>query len=103
MEVHHAMQVISQKILPELSFEQPVVGSKEEFMAYISPFISHLLDNDFGKLLQIMYRVDVYEKDFALTLELNGKEEPPVKIAGLIYDRLMLKAKIRAQYQNKNA
>ena len=103
MEVNHALQVLSQKTIPELNFLPEKVSKKEAFIEHVSPFVAQLLDNDFSRLLQIMYRIDVPEKEFALTLQIDNAGKPAEKIASLIYDRLMLKAKIRAHYKNKDA
>jgi hypothetical protein len=95
--------LIIKKNLPDIPSLPSGLHSKEGFISYLSPYIHKLLNHNFAALLQIMYRIDVCEKEFALTLHPSGKKDPERAIAELIYDRLMLKVKIRAQHKNKDA
>ncbi|MFQ3215273.1 MAG: hypothetical protein ACJAT1_000405 [Marivirga sp.] len=97
------LQLIIKKNLPNIPTLPTSLSSKEGFISYLSPYFQKLLNNDFAALLQIMYRIDVSEKEFALTLHPSSKKDPEIAIAELIYDRLMLKVKIRAKYKNKDA
>lgn len=98
MDYQKELFVISQKLIPDFEISQLKVFDKDYFIKKLSPYISHLLDTDFQKLVQIMYRIDVSEKEFALTLQ-PGKWDIPEKLSEMIYDRLCLKAKIRAKYK----
>ncbi|WKK79507.1 hypothetical protein [Marivirga arenosa] len=100
MDYQKELVVVSQKLIPDFEFNQQTISDKNGFVKSISPYLSHLLDNDFQKLVQIMYRIDVSEKEFALTLQ-AGNENIAEKLAELIYNRLCLKAKIRAKYKAK--
>lgn len=100
MDYYKELVTVSQKLLPDFEISQDQSYNKESFIDKLSPYISHLLDTDFQKLVQIMYRIDVSEKEFALTLQ-PGIEKIPEKLAEMIYDRLCLKAKIRAEYKAK--
>ena len=100
MEYQKELITVSQKLIPDLEIDQAQSSSKGSFTEKLSPYISHLLDNDFQKLVQIMYRIDVSEKEFALTLQ-PGKVNIAEKLSKMIYDRLCLKAKIRAKYKAK--
>ena len=80
--------------------ESSKVADKSSFIALCTPYIQHLLDHDFARLLQIMYRIDVSEKDFALTLHLDDAASSPAEeISLLIYNRLELKAAYRNKYK----
>ncbi len=100
MDYQQELITVSQKLIPDFEISQEHSHNKQSFIEKLSPYISHLLDNDFQKLVQIMYRIDVSEKEFALTLQ-PGNAEIPEKLAEMIYDRLCLKAKIRAEYKAK--
>lgn len=100
MDYYKELVTVSQKLLPDFEISQDQSYNKESFIDKLSPYISHLLDTDFQKLVQIMYRIDVSEKEFALTSQ-PGIEKIPEKLAEMIYDRLCLKAKIRAEYKAK--
>lgn len=90
--------VLSEKLLPDINFS-PKAHHKAEFIQQTSPYISHLLETDFQKLVQIMYRIDVSEKEFALTLQPVNNNDVTKSLAELIYDRLLLKAQYRAKYK----
>lgn len=97
------LRIVYQKNLPDFPSITNQLDSKEHFISTLSPYIEDLLNNHFANLLQIMYRIDVSEKDFALTLHPSNKIAPAKAITELIFDRLLLKAEIRAKYKNKNA
>ncbi|GAA5035660.1 hypothetical protein GCM10011506_32050 [Marivirga lumbricoides] len=90
--------VLSEKLLPDVNFSAEA-HHKAEFIQQASPYISHLLDSDFQKLVQIMYRIDVSEKEFALTLQPASNNDITKSLAELIYDRLLIKAQYRAKYK----
>ncbi|HET8860997.1 hypothetical protein [Marivirga sp.] len=100
MDYHKELITVSQKLIPDFELSPEQSFHKQPFIEKLSPYISHLLDSDFQKLVQIMYRIDVSEKEFALTLQ-PGTEKVPEKLAEMIYDRLCLKAEIRAKYKAK--
>lgn len=100
MDYQKELITVSQKLIPDFKINQGETFNKQSFIDRLSPYISHLLDTDFQKLVQIMYRIDVSEKEFALTLQ-PGIAKIPEKLAEMIYDRLCLKAKIRAEYKAK--
>lgn len=91
---------VSQKLIPDFEITQEQSLTKMSFIEKLSPYISYLIDTDFQKLVQIMYRIDVSEEEFALTLQV-GTANVAEKLAEMIYDRLCLKAKIRAEYKAK--
>jgi len=100
MDYQQELITVSKKLIPDFEINQDQFFNKQHFIEKLSPYISHLLETDFQKLVQIMYRIDVSEKEFALTLQ-PGKANIPEKLAEMIYDRLCLKAKIRAKYKAK--
>ena len=100
MDYQKELIVVSRKLIPDFEISKEQSFDKQSFIDKLSPYISHLLDTDFQKLVQIMYRIDVSEKEFALTLQ-PGNAKIPEKLSEMIYDRLCLKAKIRAEYKAK--
>jgi hypothetical protein len=92
------LQQLSTRFFPELSSD--AFHTKEEFIKYLTPKLTHLLDHDFEHLMQIMYRIDVPEREFALTLEFEKGTNIAENLAELIYDRLMLKVKMRKRYSS---
>lgn len=64
--------------------------------------VSYLLDHDFQRLLNALYRIDVDENKFGQTLTLASPEDVAPRIAQLILDRIILKAKTRIKYSQKD-
>lgn len=60
--------------------------------------ISLLLDHDYEKLLWLLYRIDVDEGKAKSTLAANPNQPPAEVIADLIIERLLQKAKSRADH-----
>ncbi len=100
MDLDPEFNLLSSKLLPEAEISVSYT-EKSTFVERLSPYIAHLLDKDFQKLVQIMYRIDVSEKEFALTLIPNGDKDIDAALSEMIYDRLVLKAKYRAKYKNQ--
>jgi hypothetical protein len=92
------LSLLSQKLIPEIDFPTAPL-SRNQFIEYLKPLISELLEKDFARLLQIMYRIDVSEKEFALTLQPNLEKDIPAEIAELVYKRLLIKIKYREKYK----
>ncbi|HUM46576.1 MAG TPA: hypothetical protein PLD84_06595 [Chitinophagales bacterium] len=57
--------------------------------------IDFLLDNDFEKLLQLLYRIDVDENKAKTALAKKADLKPSEVLADLVIDRMMEKAKSR--------
>ncbi len=103
MDLSSEFTILSRKLLPETKISD-VAFDKCTFIETLSPFIAHLLNQDFQKLVQIIYRIDVAEKEFALTLVPNADKDIAEALSELIYERLIVKAKYRAKYKmEKNA
>ncbi len=63
--------------------------------------IKYMLDNDFQGLLNALYRIDVEERQFSLTLEEGNPDDVAKNVAQLILDRIVLKAKTRLKYSEE--
>ena len=66
----------------------------------LSEYINHLIDQDFGKLLTILYRIDVNETKLRHVLEENAGEHASDLIAKLIMERQMEKIKTREKFKS---
>ncbi len=63
--------------------------------------INHLLENNFEKLLNAMYRLDVSERKFHEVLTGAEPGEISSKLAELVIEREMQKVKTREMYRRK--
>ncbi|MFI5155071.1 MAG: hypothetical protein ACHQEM_02745 [Chitinophagales bacterium] len=68
--------------------------------ARLSEYINHLIDKDFGKLLVILYRIDVSELKLRQVLEENAGEHASDLIARLILNRQLEKIKTREKFKS---
>ena len=60
--------------------------------------ITHLIQNDFQKLVSILYRIDVNERKLKYLLQENVGADAAVIIADLIIERQLEKIKSRSQF-----
>ena len=73
--------------------------SRNDLEARLHTFISNLLQNDFEKLCNMIYRHDVDEIKFNCALELKDIDEKAWGITHLVIDREMEKIKMREKYR----
>ena len=86
----------SGEILPALSG-----GIDREFIkTRLSGVIDHMLDNEFEKLCNTFYRLDVSEAAFHHVLESTPKEKISGELADLVIDREIMKVRTRQLYRD---
>lgn len=66
----------------------------------LSEAISELLKDDFGRLVGIMYRLDIPEKQFFEALE-TAQGDPAVRVADLVLERELKRLEFRKKYRRK--
>lgn len=88
-----------QLIVRDLAIEEkvPIISNLDQLQLWLAKEISLLMDRDFQKLLNILYRIDVNEDKVKLAL---SSEKPAFQIAGLIIERELLKVETRMNYGN---
>jgi len=74
----------------------------EEVEAVLSEKINRLIRDDFGGLVQILYRIDVEEPRLRYLLQQHKGEDAGKIIAGLVIQRLQQKIITRREYAAKN-
>lgn len=85
--------------------EGMVIRGKNPDLSYLheklTHIITHLLQHDFEKLCNAMYRLDVSERKFQEVL--TGTDAPLIgsKLADLVIEREMQKVKTREMYRKK--
>jgi hypothetical protein len=72
--------------------------SEDELIEVLGNEISHLITQDFSRLITLLYRIDINEKKLQLLLKENPKADAGVIIAHLIVERQKQKLKSRMQY-----
>ena len=80
-------------MIPQSSIDRNMIREKLEIL------IAHLMDHNFEKLLQAMYRLDVSEAKFHEAMTEKPFEEIPSSIADLVIDREMQKVRTRMMHK----
>ena len=100
------MQQKSQLSLPEkiLAVSNLIDQKNDEKLREKLIFlINELIKKDFDALVQLLYRIDVYEKKIRLYLSKNRQEDSAAILADLIIERQLEKMESRKKFsENKN-
>ena len=82
-----------------IEFDVKKTGDTEdEFRIQLTNAIAGLLRNDFSRLIQILYRLDVNEEKLKRQLKANQEVEAAEIIAGMIIDRQLQKLETRRKF-----
>jgi hypothetical protein len=83
---------------------EPTDPSPEDALeTQLAEKINTLIQDDFGALVQLLYRIDVPEQKLRRMLEANNGEDAGRLIARLIMERQWQKIESRRQYRQDNA
>ena len=82
----------------ELDVQLPALISTESLQEKLTSYIDHLIQNDFQKLVLILYKVDVDERKLKTLLKNNETENASEIIAKLIMERELQKIKSRREF-----
>jgi hypothetical protein len=80
-------------------FNLPVTNNKQQLTEALAEGINYLIQADFSRLLNILYRIDISEQTLKQTLEQQADMDAGLLIADLIIERQLQKQKIRAQFK----
>jgi hypothetical protein len=80
-------------MIPVSSIDRNMIREKLEIL------IIHLIENNFEKLCQAMYRLDVSETKFHQVMTERPFEEIPSSIADLVIEREMQKVRTRMMHK----
>lgn len=87
--------------LLDKDFQLPAIQpdfDEEKAIAVLSKAISHLLDRDFERLLQICYRVDLGEEKLKKILNESEPDRVAPDLAKTLWERQKMKVEIRRRY-----
>jgi len=76
------------------------VGHLDELREKLEKIVAYLLDNDFERLLNAMYRLDINEEKFKMALSGMGTNAISAEITDLIVSREIQKLKTRMKYSS---
>ena len=77
--------------------------NEEKLRQILIVLINELIVKDFHSLVQLLYRIDVYEKKIRLYLEKKSNEDSAAILADLIIERQLEKMESRRKFsENEN-
>lgn len=92
------IQVINKQTGIELSADT----SMPQLLEKLVIFINHLIQNDFQKLVSLLYKIDVDERKLKRILRENPGKDAADIIANLIIERELQKTETRKLFKGKN-
>ena len=93
--------ILLSELSNKLEIDLPEKRSLEELKVFLSGYIDHLISNNPDKLVSILSRVDVSEKELKANLQ-NKEENASSIMAQMIIERQMEKIKTRERYRSNN-
>ena len=83
-----------------LEINIPSVRSIDELKRFLTPYINDLINKDFNKLINILYRIDVDEKKLKTFLNNNQNTDAAAIISDMIIDRQIQKIRSRSEFKS---
>lgn len=80
-------------------FNLPVTNDRQKLVEALAEGINYLIQADFARLLNILYRIDISEQTLKQTLELQADKDAGLLIADLIIERQLQKQQLRAKFK----
>jgi hypothetical protein len=78
-------------------------ASEEKIRAQLVSLINELINEDFQALIQLLYRIDVSEKNIRINLEKNSDIDSATVLADLIIERQLQKIDSRKKFNSNNS
>lgn len=78
--------------------DENVLPVSDDLMKRLTRVVAYLLDHDFERLINGLYRIDVDERKVSEVLNSNN---PATDIAALIFERELQKVETRWKYNNR--
>jgi hypothetical protein len=94
---------VSELIVRDLNLESEIsiveIKHLDELKEKLEKIVAYLLDNDFERLLNAMYRLDINEEKFKLAISGLSGDSISKEITELIINREIKKLKTRVKYR----
>lgn len=84
----------------EITFSGNEQTAYAELKAQLTPLLAALFEKNRPRLMQLLYRIDVPERDWKKVLALNENEQPS-KLSEIILEREFIKALTKKLYSKK--
>ncbi len=94
-EIHQAIELVNKDFALSLPVRE--VNDLDDMERKLAALVQYLLDHDFERLLNGLYRIDVSEEKVKAVMAAG--DEVALNIARLIVEREMAKVQTRAKYR----
>lgn len=91
--INELNEVFALQLIPSLT--------EEELVALLAKEINHLVENDFHRLVTILYRIDVSEQKLKQLLKDNPGKDSGLLIARMMVERQVQKIKTREAFKRE--
>ena len=95
-------QLLQQQIILATGDQLVLQNSEQLFRKELAAHIHFLINNDFEKLVSILYRLDVNEKKLKVLLEEKNTDDAGLLIADAIIERQLQKIISRKKFSDFN-
>ena len=96
-----ALHLIQKNLdLPEAEINMIKAPGLDELHNYLTSAIRELLDTDFNRLLNALYRIDVSEQKVSEAINLEAPDKIAATLATMIIDRELQKVVTRKKYSD---
>jgi len=85
----------------EITFSGNEMTAYAELKAQLTPMLSKLFAENRTQLMQLLYRIDVPERDWKKVLAIESEREQAEKLSAIILEREFMKALTRKFYSSK--
>lgn len=82
-------------------FPLPAITDQQQLVNALAGAINHLIQSDFARFINILYRIDISENTLRETLEKQSDQDAGVLIAELIIRRQLQKQQMRNQFKSQ--
>jgi len=100
-ELTTALDLIQKDLsLPESAINRSEKPELKELHQYLTKAIMDLLDKDFNRLINILYRIDISERRVAKALHTDDPGQVAPELASLVIERELQKVETQRKYTN---
>ncbi|HLG33668.1 MAG TPA: hypothetical protein VI757_02220 [Bacteroidia bacterium] len=85
----------------EITFSGNEMTAYAELKTQLTPLLAKLLAGNRTRLMQLLYRIDVPERDWKKVVMLEDKNAQPIKLTEIILEREFMKALTRKLFSGK--
>src|SRR4051794_28812390 len=103
MNIEKAVKEVADGLHQYRLLPSAAIGNFEQLQQSIAAEINFLITNDFGRLISVLYRLDISEKKLKTFLQQPGDTPAANIIAKMIIERQLQKIESRKKFTNNGS